>query len=55
MKERDIKVKVEFTEGYEERFTVACLKQLEKREKSQHPPVFEVKNLQEDNQTMTAG
>lgn len=34
MKAEDIKVKVNFTEGYQKRFTEACLKQLEKREKS---------------------
>lgn len=36
----EIKVKVEFTEGYEKRFTQACLKQLELRKKRQQnaPP-----------------
>ncbi len=30
----DVKVKVEYTEGYEKRFTLACIKQLEKRKKA---------------------
>ena len=33
LKAEDIKVKVEFTPGYEKRFTEACLRQLEKRER----------------------
>ena len=33
IKEDDIKVKVEFTPGYEKRFTEACLSQLEKRDR----------------------
>ena len=32
MKERKIEVKVTFTEGYERRYTEACLKQIAKRE-----------------------
>ena len=32
MKNKEIKVKVTFTEGYEERFTKACLEVLLKRE-----------------------
>ena len=56
MKREDIKAKVEFTDGYATRFTVACLKQLEKRKNSLlNPPIFEAKNLQEENQTVTAG
>lgn len=31
----DIKVQVEFTEGYEERFTKACLAKLEQRKRRQ--------------------
>ena len=32
LKPEDVKVKVEFTPGYETRFTEACLRQLERRE-----------------------
>lgn len=32
MKERKIEVKITFTEGYERRYTEACLKQIAKRE-----------------------
>mgnify|MGYP001042155144 CR=1 FL=1 len=35
MKQKDVKVKVEYTEGYEKRFTEACLKILKRREKQQ--------------------
>ena len=35
LKPEDIKVKVEFTPGYETRFTEACLRQLAKRERQQ--------------------
>lgn len=35
IKSEDVKVKVTFTEGYRQRFTAACLKQLELREKRQ--------------------
>ena len=31
----EIKVQVEFTEGYEERFTKACLEKLEQRKRRQ--------------------
>lgn len=34
MKQQEIKVRVEFTEGYEKRFTEACLQQLYKRDKT---------------------
>lgn len=37
MKQQEIKVKVEFTEGYEKRFTEACLQQLRKRNKAMNP------------------
>lgn len=33
MKLPDIKVKIEFTEGYEQRFTKACIDILKKRER----------------------
>lgn len=38
----DIKVQVEFTEGYEERFTKACLSKLEQRKRRQQaePPAI---------------
>ena len=32
MKEKDIKVKVTYTEGYKKRFTEACLEVLKRRE-----------------------
>ena len=32
MKEKEINVKVTYTEGYEKRFTEACIKQISKRE-----------------------
>lgn len=32
-KPKEIEVKVEFTEGYEKRFTLACLRQIALREK----------------------
>lgn len=35
---QEVNVKVEFTEGYEERFTKACLRQLELRQKRQKEP-----------------
>ena len=35
LKPEDIKVKGEFTPGYETRFTEACLRQLAKRERQQ--------------------
>lgn len=35
MKPEEIKVKVTFTEGYEKRFTEACLNQLRNREKKE--------------------
>ena len=35
MKAEDIKVKVTFTPGYQQRFTEACLRQLECRQKHQ--------------------
>ena len=31
-REKEVKVKVEFTEGYQKRYTEACLEQLRKRE-----------------------
>ncbi len=31
-KKKEIKVQVQFTEGYEKRFTEACLEQLRRRE-----------------------
>lgn len=31
MKQQEVKVRVELTEGYEKRFTEACLEQLRKR------------------------
>lgn len=34
MKGKEIKVEVEFTDGYEKRFTEACLKQISKRSKA---------------------
>lgn len=34
-KEIDVKLKVTFTEGYQQRFTAACLKQLALREAKQ--------------------
>lgn len=34
IKPEDIKVTVTFTEGYQERFTAACLKVLERRERN---------------------
>lgn len=33
MKEQDIKVSVTFTDGYQKRYTEACLRQLQRREK----------------------
>ena len=33
MKVTDINVVVSFTDGYQQRFTAACLRQLERREK----------------------
>lgn len=42
LKPEDIKVKVEFTPGYETRFTEACLRQLEKRGRNKiglNPPI----------------
>ena len=48
MEKPEVIVKVTFTEGYEERFTRACLRQLEKRE--------ELKRLNERAESMqTAG
>lgn len=41
LKAEDIKVKVEFTEGIETRYTEACLRQLAKRERQKqglNPP-----------------
>ena len=35
MLKQEVKVKVEFTPGYETRFTEACLRQLAKRERKQ--------------------
>lgn len=35
MKKREIKVEVTFTEGYEKRYTEACLKQIANRERKQ--------------------
>ncbi len=35
---QEVNVKVEFTEGYEERYTKACLRQLELRQKRQKEP-----------------
>lgn len=35
---QEVNVKVEFTEGYEERYTRACLRQLELRQKRQKEP-----------------
>lgn len=35
MKKQEIKVAIEFTEGYEKRYTEACLKQLRKRKKQE--------------------
>ena len=34
-KKKPLKIEVEFTEGYEERFTLAILKIIEKRQKNQ--------------------
>lgn len=45
MKNTDIKVEIEFTEGYESRYTRACLKRLEQRNsrrKQKGPPVKNV-------------
>jgi hypothetical protein len=48
MEKPEVIVKVTFTEGYEERFTRACLRQLKKRE--------ELKRLNERAESMqTAG
>lgn len=38
MKSKEIKVRVEFSEGYEKRFTEACLQQLRKRNKANQMP-----------------
>lgn len=35
MKGKEIKVEVKFTDGYERRFTEACLKQISKRSKAE--------------------
>lgn len=35
MKVEDIKVNITFTPGYQQRFTEACLRQLERRQKNQ--------------------
>ncbi len=37
----EIKVKVEFTEGYEDRFTRACLRQLDLRKKKLQKEISE--------------
>ncbi len=38
-KPKEIEVIVEFTEGYEKRFTLACLKQMNLREKKEREKV----------------
>ncbi len=47
----EVKVKVEFTEGYESRITKACLKQLERREKKQQkgPPGNRGQKIDDEN------
>ena len=47
-KEKEVKVKVEFTEGYQKRYTEACLEQLRKRELSKQ------RNLDMDSRAITA-
>lgn len=43
MKTKEIKVRVEFSEGYEKRFTEACLQQLRKRNKADRMPEEKIK------------
>ncbi len=38
MKEKEIKVKLELTEGYQKRYTQACCRVLARREKKLEPP-----------------
>ena len=45
---KDIKVRVEYTEGYEKRYTEACLEQLRRRE------VLKQREMEAGNRAATA-
>ena len=53
MLKQEVKVKVEFTPGYETRFTEACLRQLESRERNRMglnpPPVLVLERRNQKN------